>query len=257
MSATARSATAVRATTRIRATRLARDQTGISLVELIVAIALTAVIATLMVTIVVTVSRSFTREAQSSTNSDSASVGMRELSRVIRSAAEVSLAGLPAGTAPAEAIISAGAQQITLYSFVDVDVAVPTPVTAQFVVGTDGALTEIRWAASAAAVAGGTSAPNLSTTLWQFAAAPTPPRIVLRGVVSTAAEPIFRYYTAAGVELVVPASGALDASQLPAIAAVKVTLRVQQFPAGTGTAAVLENTIGLPNLGVSRVRSAP
>jgi Tfp pilus assembly protein PilW len=249
--------------------RIAREERGISLVELIVAIALTAIISTLLVTIVVTVSRSFTREAHASTNSDSASVGMHELSRVIRAAAEVSLSGSPAGTAPADAVISAGANQITLYSFVDA-AAAPAPFIVQFSVVADGTLSESRRIGSAVVPTGGVAAASTSTTVWQFEARPSSTRTILRGVVSTAAAPLLRYYNAAGVELVLPASGVLDATQLSAVASVRVTLRVQQFPAapgagagsggaggGTGTAALLDNTIGLPNLGVSRIRSAP
>jgi Tfp pilus assembly protein PilW len=253
----------------MRQHRLLREQSGVSMVELIVMIALTAIVSTLMVTIVVTVSRSFTREAQASTNSDSASVGMRELSRVIRTAAEVSLSGSAAGTAPADAILSAGANQVTLYSFVDA-AAIPAPFIVQFSVAANGTLSESRRVGTAVVPTGGVAAASVSTTVWQFAARPASTRVIARGVVSSAAAPLLRYYTAAGTELVLPASGTLDAAQLAAVASVRVSLRVQQFPAApgatagsggaggsTGTAAVLDNTIGLPNLGVSRTRSAP
>jgi Tfp pilus assembly protein PilW len=240
-----------------RGRRLARDQAGITLVEMLVAIALTAIVSTLMVSIVVTVSRTFTRESQASTNSAAASVGMRELSRVVRSAAEVSLAGFPTGAAPADAFLSAGPHQLRLYSFVEGDVAAPAPLTVQFAVAGDGTLSETRWAGSPAVASGATPASSASTTVWQFAATPASTRPILRGVVSTTAAPLFRYYSAAGVELLPNSAGELTSAQLATIASVRVALRVQQSPTSTAAAGELENTIGLPNLGITRSGIAP
>lgn len=224
------------------------DDAGISLVELIVAVALTAIVSTLVVSVFIGVSRTVTRESLSATSSETATIAMRELSRIIR-------AGTPVdnpGSAPLPVFLEAGAHTLTLHAFTDTSAAQPRPTVVRFALSA-GTLTETRRPATA-------SAPP-----WNFATTPSPARTVARGMGEPASS-TFIYLDAAGHPLEPPTGGVLSADQRARIAAVTITITVQAGTVQPGTvqgdatgvapSARLENTVGIPNLGVSRVGRA-
>jgi Tfp pilus assembly protein PilW len=98
---------------RTRAARLRSDERGITLVELLVAMALTAIVATLVVSIVATASRTLSSQALATTNSETAALAMRELTRVIRSGAPIRLTG---STATTPIVSAAGTEGSTTLS---------------------------------------------------------------------------------------------------------------------------------------------
>jgi Tfp pilus assembly protein PilW len=209
---------------------------GVSLVELIVAMALTAVVTTLLVSMFVSVSRSITRESLSSANSETATVAMRELSRIIRAGTEIEVGGAPS----LPVFLEAGANTVTLHALTDTTAKAPQPVIVSFQLA-GGTLTETRRVATSSA------AP------WTFAAAAGPAKTVAHGLGGGGATSTFTYLDAAGSTISPPAGGVLTATQRASVAAVTVRVRVQGDATGVASAASLENTVSITNLGVTRV----
>jgi prepilin-type N-terminal cleavage/methylation domain-containing protein len=232
--AAARSSAALPARSPLR--NRATSDAGVTLVELMVAMALTAVVSTLLVSVFVSISRSTTRESLSSTNSETATVAMRELSRIIRAGTEIATSG--GTTLPV--FLEAGANTVTLHAFTDTGSAAPRPVVVSFrVIG--GVLTETRRAATT------------SASPWTFAAVAGAPRTVARGLGGDGATSTFTYLDAAGSTISPPAGGVLTATQRASVAAVTVRVRVQGDATGLASAALLENTVGITNLRAARV----
>jgi type II secretory pathway pseudopilin PulG len=224
---------------RTRAARLRSDERGITLVELLVAMALTAIVATLVVSIVATASRTLSSQALATTNSETAALAMRELTRVLRSGAPIRLTG---STATTPIVSAAGTASLTVTSYVDSVVDPSVPVRVLFAV-TDGTLTEQRFTVTPVG-----DAFTIATTGGAT-------RTLARGLTTTAAEPLFTYYDAAGVIIPIPTGGTLPETDLPRIAAVRITVRVQRDDSQRASSVTIDNTVGLPNLGIVRVRA--
>jgi hypothetical protein len=220
--------------------RLHSDDAGLTLVELIIALGLTAVVATMIVSFFTTVTSSFMGDGLSTNNTSAASTGMKELSRVIRSSTNLPVQNT---TVPAPAFLVAGASTITIDAYVDTTSAALAPVRVQFTVGPTGDLTETRWASTV-----------IAPGYFGFSAAVLSQRVVSRHIVTTAAmPPVFSYSDVTGAAIVIPASGVLTAAQALTVAAVQIQLTVQADPLAQVAPVSLQNTVGLPNLGVTRV----
>ena len=221
-----------------RVTRLQHDQRGVTLSELIVTVALMGMLLAMVMTIFVTFTKTFSEERSASANTSAATIAMNELTRVIRAGTEnpVSSATLN------EPVFSvASPENVVLQAYLDTDALNPEPVKVQFQITTDRTLVETRWDARA-----------LSSGYFSFYNTAASERTVVRQI-ATGGTPVFRFYTKDNVELVVPANGSLSESQRRQIAAVKVTMTVQTDPTGNAKTATLENTVGIPNLGFSRI----
>lgn len=218
----------------------ARGDDGLGLPELIVSIMLLALLSALVLGLFTTVTRTTTRDRAATDSTNVASIGMDELTRVIRSGTELRLAG--GGAADAPVFITATQNQLKLYAYIDTSSAAAVPVKIAFSIDAGGRLIETRWLATT------TSSP------WSFVAdsAPSSSRTVARSIPAGAA-PLFRYYDAAGAELAVPAVGGFTTAQLQAIAAVRVQLTVQADLTSRADPVTMRNTVGIPNLGISRV----
>src|SRR5690606_15300839 len=104
------------------------------------------IVGTLMITLVVTISRSFTQERAATDSTMVAAIGMNELTRVIRSGTEVPVAG---GT-QVPVFIEALPDKVTLYAYIDTTSLDPKPTKIQFAIDpVSSDLTETRWAAVA------------------------------------------------------------------------------------------------------------
>lgn len=219
--------------------RLAGDQ-GIGLPELIVTMVLLAIVSTLILTLVTTVSRTFTRDRSATDSTNVAAIGMNELTRVIRGSTELRLTG--GGSTNAPAFVSATPNELTVYAYIDADSASPAPVRVRFSIDSQRRLIETRWKAST------TAAP------WSFVAtgSPTSSRPVAR-LIPTSAPALFTYLDANGNVLVPPGTG-FTTEQLRKIAAVQITLTVQADLTDRAQPVTLQNAVGIPNLGISRVR---
>jgi hypothetical protein len=223
--------------TRVRQVLREDRDTGASITEMIVTMALLSVVTTLILTMVVSVSRSFTHERTATDNAMNASNGMNELTRVVRSGTSLQLSGVVDQQPP---FVSAGKNSVVMYVYIDADSANPRPLKVQFSVDAQGRVRETRWLATT------------SKSPWSFSTSSTA-RTIARSV-PTGAPQLFRYFDASGNELAVPGSGTLTADQIDLVASVQISLTVQSDTSSRVDPVTLQNSVGIPNLGVSRIR---
>lgn len=228
---------------RHRAARRATEERGSSLVELIVAISLFAMLGTMLVGMFASFSGAFSRDRAASDSTSVAAVAMNELTRVIRSGTEIPEAE---ATLNKPVFMVAEDDHIVMHAFLDTDALNPAPILVEFAIGdTTQELVETRW--NAKEEAGFWKMPSRTS-------APASERTIARQIVPRASgEPyLFTYLDAEGGTLPFTNEKLSDAD-LRKVAAVQITMRVQADAASGTKPAVLQNTVGIPNLGVARV----
>ena len=237
----------VRRALRHCASRLRGDK-GLSLTELIVAIGLFSILATLIITAFATFSTTFNKDRSSTGNTNMASIGMNELTRVIRGGTLIPTSvdtNLPV-------FVSANRESLVVHSYLDTNALSPVPLKVKFEV--DSAtreLRETRW----------TGFPNpTAPKYWMFRSAPDKvARLVASKIIAPVAgeTAMFSYYkidpvTKKDVLMPIP-TGGLTSAQLLEIVAVEVTVKVQTDATNRATPITLVNRVGIPNLGISRL----
>lgn len=206
---------------------------GITLAELLVALMVFGIILTLTGGLFVSIIRTTAVARVGNDNTKSASVGVNEISRVLRVA--TTLAKLNQSIND-PAFISASSESIVFTAYADVSSAAPKPIQVQFALDSSRRLVETRWEMSAS-----------SSGFWQLSGA-APTSRVLAGPVPTwtAGNPqLFEFHDSSEAVLGVPVDRA-------SIASVLVTLKVQTDAGTAGSAVVVQNLVGLPNLGIKR-----
>lgn len=227
-----------------------REDKGFGLTELIVAMFIFGIVGTLMITLLVTVSRSFTQERAATDSTMVAAVGMNELTRVIRSGTEVPIAG--GNQVPV--FVEARPERVTLYAYIDTTSLNPSPTKIQFAVNaTTNELVETRWASSP--VAGEPGAFAFSTT-------PQSSRTVARKIIpADDGTPLFTYLAVVtdetdpdfGKVQPLDATSGVSAAEIPTISVVQIALNVQADVTARAEPVMLKNRVGIPNLGISRI----
>lgn len=203
------------------------------MVELLVAMTLFSVVMAMVGGLFVSVVRANDTARVVDANTRSASVGMSEVTRVLRFASTIPKLGQ---TLPDPAFVAVGNETVTVYSYVDTNAANPKPSRVQFSLDSARRLIETRWPMRLNAAG-----------YWELDSALPTTRILTEPleVWSTGKPRLFTYLVANGSELAAPTS-----AQLVTIAAVQVTLSVQSAP--SARAVVVQNTVGLSNLGIKR-----
>jgi len=217
-----------------------------TLIELAVTIFVLGVLSTVVVGLFVNISTTLTRDRASMDSTNVAAIGMNEVTKVIRAGTEIRVAGL---TLNDPVFATAMKEEMTLNAYLaDSSTGVLAPVKVRLAVdATTRELTETRW-----------SSTKNAAGYWIFSTTAGAPRTIARSLAVVAVPPaagqrnLFTYYDKDGVELVIPAGG-LTESQRRAVAAVQVSVTVQADQTGRATPVTLQNTVGMPNLGVSRV----
>lgn len=222
------------------------DDRGVTLVELVTAMFLFGIIATLLITAVITFTRTFTKDRLATENTSISAIGMNELTRVIRSGTLLERSGddLPP-------FVVAKAEELTLFAYIDTSSTAPEPVKIQFKVdATTRVLTETRWKAKPFAA---------GSSYWDFEATAYSTRTIARKIVvpATGAASLFTYYSINSTTLLeekitTPTTG-ITAANLPKIAVVEVALTVQSDALGRAAPSTVVNRVGIPNLGISRL----
>lgn len=221
---------------RLLRTRVARPHdAGLSLIELLVAIALTTVVMGMAVSLFVLGTHSVSLSQSIDGGTRQASNGMNQVARMIRAATPDPWANpVPGGQQSDPAIISAGAQVIRFFAYVNLSGG-ESPVMVSYD-ATSGTLVEKQYAAttSVAGVNGhwDFTYPTVSTS-----------RQLCNSIPSSTT--VFRYFDKTGTELL-PAN-LTTWQQLATITSVKVTITIQ--PTGAASAVTLTNTIGMANIG--------
>lgn len=217
------------------------NEQGMTLLELVVAMAVSSILIALVVSMFTTASRTVNDQEAAIENSRLASVAMNEVTRIMRAGTEIPVSGSAANT-PVFAF--AGSERIVMHSFIDAASATdPAPLRVEFSRNADNELVETRW-----------DAYHVYGTYWSFRTTSTYSRTIARSLLPPeSSRPLFTYFTKDNVALT-PASGAsLTTAQIRNIAAVQITMQVQGDDSGRVDPIVVQNLVGLPNLGVARV----
>lgn len=222
-----------------------REERGLTLPELLITIMLLSVLMTIVITVFVQFNRTFTDSRMANENTAAASIAMNEVTRVVRSGTENPVVG-SAVNQPVFA--EARPRKVVLQSYLDTSASDPRPVKVSFEVTPSRDLVEVRWAALPVAGNAG---------YFAYSSTESSRRVVARKIVlpTGGEDDIFTFVDKNGAKIAVPSSGQLTQDQRRAVVAVQVRFRVQTDERGLATPATLQNTVGIPNLGVSRVQA--
>jgi type II secretory pathway pseudopilin PulG len=220
--------------------RLRRDERGITLAELIIAIGLLSLFATVLTSLYVSSIRAMSVGRDVHQNTGQASNAMNELSRVIRAGTDNPVRG-QALNDPAF-YNKATATEIYIYAYINLDSSAELPVMINFQRNSQGVLIERRWPATLDA-----------NGYWKFpdpaSTVPASTRTVASTLPST---PLFTYLKSDNTVIPIPVGGITDPNTLRSIAAVTVSLTIQSSLTDTSQKVTLQNTVGIPNLGIPR-----
>ncbi len=216
--------------------RITRDDSGLGMVELLVAMLLSGIVLALVATMFINVARA---TSQSNLTREAAAVAgniVNQVAKNVRFAVQNPVAGT---TALDPAVVEATPVSLTLVSLADANASTLAPSRVRFSVSGDQ-LVEERLAASN------------SSGFWVFSGG-IPAVRTLGGTVvppSSGQAPLFRYRDAAGTELV-PGPTGLTAAQRERVAAISITVRVRSSASANAPLTVIASTVGMPNLGYS------
>ena len=221
--------------------RAATGDQGLTLIELVVAMGISSILIALIVTMFTTTSRSVHDQEAAIDNSRLASTAMNEVTRILRAGTEIPVYGAAMND---PVFVYAGAERIVMNSFIDsTSSADPAPLRVEFSRNAANELVETRW-----------DAYHVHGNSWAFQTTSTYARTIARSLLPPqASRPLFVYKDKEG-SVLTPASGAsLTTAQIRNIASVQVTMQVQGDESGRVAPVVIQNLVGLPNLGVARV----
>lgn len=214
-----------------------RDDSGVTLAELIVVMMLSTLLLALAGQLFVSVARhTVTAEDLRMSTADASNI-MNVLSTTIRASVNNGVAGR---STPDAAVVSATGASIVVTSYSDAGPSFPDPQRLRYTIDGQGRMIEERWA------------PNVSTGYAVFPSLGTEPdsrRVLGNVVINAEDDPVFRYYNPLGVELV-PITTGLTAAQRGQVAAVAITVKVRAD--NSHEVITLENTVGMPNLQYQR-----
>jgi len=220
---------------RARVERAVRDEdSGMTIVELMVSMLITSMVLAMIAAMFINVAK-ITSVANATTQRSSiAGNTMDELVEVIRTATTNAVA---TSVDPDPALVSATTTALTLYSFVDAAPAAPAPTKVTFRFDSNGYLIEDRIT--------GTD----SNGYWAFSGA-VDSRTLGGPMDLTGGDPFFTYLDSAGA-VITPGSG-LTLAQRKLVGSIRVSIRITNLPSAGNDPIIVINTIGMPNLKITR-----
>lgn len=210
-----------------------KDERGMSMSELIVSMAVFAILLTVVAGLFVGLSRATALSRALDGSTRVASNALNELALVVRNGTTVPQSG---NTTPRSAFSFAGTEELTIYSIVG-EAAVLSPVKVNFTVNAQRQLIETR------------SLPKEVGGYWVWPGVSAPTKRNLSGALVVSEVALFTYLNASGVAITPPAGGSLTDEQLALVTAVRITIRVEADAGAPGRIIELKNTVGVPNLG--------
>lgn len=225
-----------------------RDDRGVSLAELIIAMSVTVLLLTMVGGFFVSVTRASTTTTGVDANTRVASTAMQEMQRMFRVASNNPVAS---GADTQYAFQYASATSVRFFAYINLNSAVEVqPVEVQFTLdAARGTLTETKWNGTPTDVTKSYFDFPRSTTP-TLTATPTSSLVLATSVVPPTRGGLFTYTDASGAALTPTASG-LSADDLQAVRGVSLTLTVGERDAAKPVAAdnvTLTSTVGMPNL---------
>lgn len=219
--------------------RLLRDERGISVVELIVAMTLSVLVLTIAGSFLISTQRASVTAGRVNENTRTAAAAMNEMTRVMRSATDNPVS---TGDDPQYAFQYASATSVRFFTYVNTSSTASQPVQVQLSLDTSrGTITETKWSGTAVAYSDYFTFPM--STGATLSATPTSTRTLVNSVVSANA---FTFYNAAG-GVIAPSGGSISATDLPNIRKVTVTVTTGASTSDT-RATTLTNSVNLPNI---------
>jgi len=218
-----------------RLRRLRDDEDGMSITELVVTMFVTGILLAIVASMFLNVARVTANSNASNQRTSVAANVMEGITKVIRTAANNEIAG--GNSDPA--IVAATANALTIYSYVDTSAVSPAPTKVSYRVDASGNVIEDRVAGSK------------SGGYWAFTAAAT--SRTLGGPVQTlgGTDALFVYLDGKS-KVITPADAGLTLSERISIASVRVNVRILNALSTGADPIVVQNTIGMPNLRLSR-----
>lgn len=210
---------------------------GISLVELLVAMMVFALLLAMTVGFFASANRANLLDRTLDTSNRSASSALDEVTRMIRGAVTHPVNGQQVDDA---AFTTAGANSIVFYTSINLTGSTATMLKVAFTITTAGALQEQIWQ------------PSVVSGFSTYVATPTTTRIIATPIVLQAAggPAAFSYLDSTGLALPMT-SGAVLPTNIGSIAAVTVSIQVGASNSSSQST-LLTNTVGLPNLNIAR-----
>jgi Tfp pilus assembly protein PilV len=215
--------------------RLRDDQSGLSLVELLVSGLLTVIILVMISSMFIQTAKITANSTQTSNSNNVASNIANEVTSVVRVATTLAKSGQ---AVPDPAIAAGTRESLTVYSLSNTNANNPSPVRITYTIGTDRTVTEERCLAAA------------SGGFWTFGGC-TPTTRNLGGAVTPVTgtvDQFFTYYTANGSPILI-AAGSLTATQRATVASIRVYVSVLATGSKTKRV-VISNTVVLGNIGL-------
>lgn len=216
--------------------RLGAEDRGLSMTELLVAMALTLGIMVMVGTMFIQTTRVTAAANQDRNSTAVASNVVNAISTVVRVATPLAIANT---AQPDPAVVSGKPDSLTVYSLANTDPDNPSPIKATFSLDSSGVLTETRCPSQA------------SSIYWVFPSCTgvSTTRTITAGLIGgSGADALFTYVDVNNTPMVVAASG-LTLTQRRAVVAVHITVTAQAEGSQTDPV-VIENTVVLRNLGL-------
>jgi len=215
--------------------RLRDEESGLSLVELLVSALLTIVMLVMASTMFIQTAQITANSTQTSNSNSDASNIANAMTSVVRVATTLAKSGQ---AIPDPAIVSGSRESLTLYSLSNTSASNPSPVRVTFTIGTDRKITESRCPSTA------------SAGFWTFGGCTVTTRDIGGNVVplTGASDQLFTYYTATGAPILIGA-GNLTAAQRATVASIRVYVSVRADGSNTKQV-VISNKVVLGNVGL-------
>jgi Tfp pilus assembly protein PilW len=215
--------------------RLRAEESGLSLVELLVSGILTVLMLIMASTMFIQTAKITADSTQTSNSKNDASNIANEVTSVLRVATTLAKTGQ---AIPDPAIVSGSRESLTIYSLSNTSASNPSPVRITFTINADRTVTESRCTSSA------------SGGFWVYPGCTATTRNLggnlqaLTGV----SDQLFTYYTANGSPILIGA-GTLSAAQRATVTAIRVYVSVKADGANTKQV-VISNKVVLGNIGL-------
>jgi prepilin-type N-terminal cleavage/methylation domain-containing protein len=243
---------------RIRLRRRLADDSGVSLIELMIVMLLSGLVLAMIMQFYVTVARSTTDSDGTRNSTAEASNIMNVVSTSVRAAVDIPVDPPdPANPPPPAAAVRAGTlNDLTITTYTDAGPSFPVPLQIRYYVDSAGRMIEQRW------VANGCDIDNPSACVAKYPTYPatttTPDALRVLGnlVVNRAncvagdttctSDPLFSYFASDRTTRLGLGSGGLTAAERDQVAYIRFNLKVR----GVDSSVVVEldNTVGMPNL---------
>ncbi|ROP63293.1 type II secretion system protein J [Curtobacterium sp. ZW137] len=218
--------------------RFHRDDSGISLTEMLVAMSVAMIIVVAVGGFFAATVRAGSTNTTSDANARNASIVLNSMTRYVHAA---SLLPKVDGSY-ASAVTQAGLTQLTFYAYINLDGnSTDKPVQLRYSLNGSNRLVQDQWDGSA--VNGFYSFPGTSQT-------PTRSAVIGGPIASPTSDgdPLFTYLGADGKALTTQADGTLASAQLSKVRAVRVNLELGSATAGVPGSTHVQNTLYLFNV---------